>query len=109
MRVPLEFTAGRKSTQRLSAKPAPPGSEPCLICGLPIKDPKTARYVEVDTSMSAIVGEPENGPDSQGAFPVGPECWRKLPAEVRKAGGRVKFQDEGPVHVDDQTGWPLKP
>ena len=85
MRISLEFTSGATANQRASAKPKPnPLAEPCLICGKWIADPKAAHYVEVDTHARAIVGE-ESPPDSQGVFPVGAECWRRLPVEVKAA------------------------
>ncbi len=83
MRISLAFTAGAKANQRASMKlTLNPLAEPCLICGEWIADAKAAHYVEVDTSARAIVGE-ERAPDSQGAFPVGADCWRRLPAEVK--------------------------
>jgi hypothetical protein len=72
---------GARANQRAPVKPKlKPLAEPCLICGKWIADPKAAHYVEVDTFARAIVGE-ESAPDSQGAFPVGADCWRRLPAE----------------------------
>ena len=54
---------------------------PCVRCGRPIKNDSGAASVEMSTSWKIIPkGDPlSGGPDSQGCFPIGPECLKKVP------------------------------
>ena len=51
--------------------------EPCLICGKPIKNPETAKQVQLLTNGN-IVSSNEEFDNSQGFFSVGPDCAKKL-------------------------------
>lgn len=49
----------------------------CAICNKPIKDESKAQYVHLLTNGN-IVSSFEDFDNSQGCFPVGPECAKKL-------------------------------
>lgn len=73
-------------------------AEPCLLCGRWILDPSKAEYFELTTDGCVIV-HPRNTrstfetvPNSQGGFPVGPECARILRREAKRKDG-AKHED----------------
>lgn len=49
----------------------------CAICGKPIKDENNALYIHLLTNGN-IVSSFEDFENSQGCFPVGSECAKKL-------------------------------
>jgi len=51
--------------------------QPCLICGKAIKDESKAKYVQLLTNGN-IVSSTEKFENSQGQFPVGTDCAKKL-------------------------------
>lgn len=50
------------------------GESPCLICGKKVNK-KTAKWVVLEEGGGRIV-DPSVEPN-HGAFPIGPDCWRK--------------------------------
>ncbi len=65
----------------------PPGklAEPCLLCGRWVfREAPRSKMVELTTD-GCIVWNPDGAiipsvPNSQGGFPVGPDCYRKIEA-----------------------------
>lgn len=58
-----------------------PNTEPCLVCGRDVKDVlKHQVHFATDGTLFPVDEDNENHPDTQGWFPVGPECAKKLPA-----------------------------
>lgn len=49
----------------------------CAICGKPIKDETKAKYIHLLTNGN-IISSFDDFENSQGCFPVGPECAKKL-------------------------------
>lgn len=49
----------------------------CCVCGNPIKEGVNPKMVQLLTNGN-IISSIENFEDSQGFFPVGPECAKKL-------------------------------
>jgi len=88
MRIAVEHTTKNPANQRRWDRQHTAEMHPCWLCGVPVPAPtpgSPVHMVESDTSGRLIVDEPENGPDSQGGFPVGPACWRKIQAAIRAA------------------------
>lgn len=73
MRMPVPFSP----TNRYQGC----GSNPCLLCGREVR-PGSGGEVEMSTSLELIADEPD-APDSQGCFPVGPECIKRVPEPFR--------------------------
>lgn len=71
--------------ERNEQKPGPSDWYPCHVCGSPV-DPKKAEHVEMLTDLTLLIDE-ESRPDedSQGAFPVGPTCMKRLRVAARAA------------------------
>lgn len=65
--------------------------EPCEVCGKGLK-PEQATLVEVDITGRILaigdetIGEATDDTPSQGAFPVGADCLRKVRRLVKAAG-----------------------
>lgn len=53
------------------------GIEPCLVCGKPIKDINKAKHVQLLTNGN-IVSTDQEFDNTQGFFPVGSDCAKKL-------------------------------
>lgn len=53
------------------------GSQPCLICGRPVHITDTTQYVHLLTTGKLV--NAEEHPKSQGFYPVGRECAKRLP------------------------------
>ena len=64
---------------------ANPTQDICFVCE---KDVNCAAYIELNCADSSIDLEPESGAipqaDSQGCFPVGPTCMKKLQKIAKK-------------------------
>jgi len=72
------------------ADPGPSPSKnasPCLLCGRWILDPSKAQMVHYATSGELLFDE-DDAPDSQGWFPVGADCARRI--------RRAQAQGRGP-------------
>jgi hypothetical protein len=55
---------------------------PCLVCGRPIKDESKSKWVHLLTSGQLINTQDDSKvSNSQGFFPVGSECAKKIPTE----------------------------
>jgi len=83
-RIPVpEVPAERKERNRRLRTPEGWSGAECLICKRPIRDDRKAVYVHLTTSYELVPvdTDPE---DSQGCWPVGPECARKVPATYRQ-------------------------
>lgn len=94
-KMPIPFAPdARREANRL--KPTPDGwsGAECLFCCKPIRDDSKAVHVHMLTSLELVpagVEVPEDGFQSegyegdlsQGLWPVGPECARKVPARYR--------------------------
>ena len=86
---------------RIKHDTLPPDSkvgEPCLLCGRWILHPEEARYLELTTN-GCVVWPPAGGssivtsvPNSQGAFPVGPDCYKA----VKRAASLRMYTDPTP-------------
>jgi hypothetical protein len=50
----------------------------CLLCGRKLSEKKAPHYVHLTTDGN-LVSSPEPIDTSQGFFPVGPECVRRIP------------------------------
>lgn len=50
----------------------------CAICGKPIKDETNAKYIHLLTNGNITSYMSDDIDNSQGCFPVGPECAKKL-------------------------------
>lgn len=57
--------------------------EPCVYCGKAIKNKDKAVYVEVLVSGEFEVDAPRSA-ESQGAYPLGPDCARRFRIERAK-------------------------
>jgi hypothetical protein len=55
----------------------------CIVCNRPVD--MTANMVHLSTRGGFLVDEPEDHPHSQGWFPCGPECWKKIEAAIKNA------------------------
>jgi hypothetical protein len=75
-------------------KRRPPGAkpdawaEPCLLCGRWLRRVADNVFVEITTDGCIVWpgdGTGASVPNSQGAFPVGPDCYRKIEAAARRA------------------------
>ncbi len=77
--IPVPFTRGHLRNEDKAKT-----SHTCLICGRDV-DPARGLHVEMTTSLMLIpAGHPASDTEeSQGCFPVGPDCAAKLPAAYR--------------------------
>lgn len=64
----------------------PHGYEPCFICGRPV-NPRTGWQVHLRNDGTLFPTRNDLGhwqrPDSQGAFPLGSECAKRVPLAYR--------------------------
>jgi len=51
----------------------------CFICGKRIKNISTANYIHIYTNGTIVSNEMPEDENSQGCFPIGPNCSKKLP------------------------------
>lgn len=73
-----ELNVKKRAPRRWARGPLRP-LEPCLLCGSWITG--TTRMVELTTDGYVVYpgdGTCASVPNSQGGFPVGPDCWRKI-------------------------------
>ncbi len=56
--------------------------EECIVCGKGMRKDRKPQYVHMLTS-GQLAERDYDGPGSQGCFPVGSECARKIPARFR--------------------------
>lgn len=54
------------------------GENPCFLCG---RETRGERFVHLHVDYYLVPFETDLGDESQGWFPIGPECAKKLPAE----------------------------
>jgi hypothetical protein len=52
--------------------------EPCIICEKPMNITEKTKWIHMTTSLEAVDRNYE-GEDSQGCFPIGNDCCKKLP------------------------------
>jgi hypothetical protein len=82
MRIPM---VPLRSKQHLPPSPRPtPSAVPCLLCGRWVLDPNKATWVHYATGGELLIDE-DDAPDSQGGFPLGPDCARRFRRAVRIA------------------------
>jgi hypothetical protein len=62
----------------------PKGYDPCFICGRPV-NPRYSWWVHLCTDGTLFSTDLAHwaDPQSQGAFPVGPECAKRIPRDHR--------------------------
>jgi hypothetical protein len=53
--------------------------EPCILCERPVNINENTKYVHMLTTLEAVTEEEHK--NSQGLFPIGNECCKKLPKE----------------------------
>lgn len=77
-RIPVPFAS--EKVRRLNQN-KPCHGEPCLLCDAEIKNPAAAVHVHMTTSLELVPADEELTEEqgSQGCFPVGPECAKKVP------------------------------
>lgn len=59
---------------------------PCVICGRPIKNKNTAKWITVIQGGSSFGPQDSdpNHPGFMGGFPIGPDCYRRHKTELDK-------------------------
>lgn len=65
------------------------GEHSCIVCGRRLNPERIAAWVELDSHTGCLipVGSPLSGGEtSQGCFPVGSECVKRVPVEYRLKG-----------------------
>lgn len=60
------------------------GWDKCILCDRPV-NPGTAPTVHLSTHGGFLVDESDDHPHSQGWFPVGPECAKKIERAIADA------------------------
>lgn len=61
--------------------------EPCFLCGRPLTEQAVENgYLIHLTTADLLVPEDYVGSDSQGCFPVGSECAKRIPADLKFKG-----------------------
>lgn len=77
----------RESRSQASPRVTSDGHE-CLVCGRAIRGAADVWVHLLTTLELASVDEPiDESRESQGWFPIGPECARRIPAAFRTSGG----------------------
>ena len=89
MRIPLQQSPSyERNEERFPSRGDT--EEPCLVCGKAVKR-ETALFVEMLYTQELPLDEehtPEiDGGLSQGWFPVGGDCWRRIQKAAHEAGG----------------------
>lgn len=96
-RIPVPFSSEAVRARNVR-KPTPDGwsGAECLLCRRPIRDDRRAVHVHLTTDLElAPIGDVEVE-NSQGLWPVGPECARRVPREYRIPASRLNsFKDFG--------------
>lgn len=77
-----DFLPSEREMERNESVRARPGQDPCVVCHRPV-DKARAQYVELTTD-NEIVLDDSSPPNSQGGFPVGPDCYRRLLAAAAR-------------------------
>lgn len=91
-RPPLPHSERLGSKTGLRIQPKYQGDysgDECEYCGKPIKDIEKAQWVEKDLSGALVMGEFLDESESMGAFPIGPDCYRRLEAMAPKTAART--------------------
>lgn len=80
-----DFQASREERDKQHSRRAPDAIDECFLCGRPLKHSESGVSIHLRTDGMLFPAGDEHwqDPDSQGAFPVGSECAKKLPAEYR--------------------------
>jgi hypothetical protein len=58
-------------------------AEPCLVCGRWIVDPAKAAMIEYTVYGDIMVDEEAGADETQGFFPIGPDCLRAVRRTAR--------------------------
>lgn len=74
--IPLEEVRSEKYEQNLERLGE--HADTCFICGLRIKNPSKAKSVHYLTNGNIVSYAGDDIEKSQGHFPVGPDCAKKL-------------------------------
>lgn len=74
--IPLESVQSESYSSNIRRSSG--SSEHCIICGKQIKDTSKAKYVHLLTNGNLVSYSGEDIEGSQGFFPVGIDCAKKL-------------------------------
>lgn len=55
--------------------------EPCIICQRPMTITEKTKWIHMTTELEAVPQD-YDGDDSQGCFPIGNDCCKKLPKHL---------------------------